>query len=83
MKPQVSDWVITFVEPTKNNGTDVCPAVITRVWSDTMVNVRTLNDSNNLEWKTSVRLFDTEEEARAMDFVGPIPLAAFWPPVTR
>ncbi len=80
MKPQIGDRVIAFVHPTKNNGTDVCPAVITRVWSDTMVNIKTFNDSNNLEHKTSVRLFDTEEGARAMDFIGPVPLAAFRPP---
>jgi hypothetical protein len=80
MKPSLGRIVIAFVHPTKNNGTDVCPAIITRVWSDTMVNIRTINDSNNMEHKASVRLFDTEEEARAMDFPGPAPLAAFWPP---
>jgi hypothetical protein len=79
MKPSLGRIVIAFVHPTKNNGTDVCPAVITRVWGDNTVNIRTLNDSNNLEWKTSVRLFDTEEEARAMDFIGDVPLACFWP----
>ncbi len=65
MKPSIGRIVIAFVDPLRNNGSDVCPAVITRVWSDTMVNVRTLNDSENLEWKTSITLFENEGQARA------------------
>lgn len=75
MKPSIGRIVITFVHETMNNGTDVCPAVITRVWSDTMVNVRTINDSQNMEWKTSVSLFATEDEARASGNKH----ACFWP----
>ena len=69
--------VVMLVDPATNNGSDTCPAVITRVWSDKLVNVRTLNDSESIQWKTSVSLFDTEDDARANGGH-----ACFWPPRT-
>jgi hypothetical protein len=56
----------------------VAPAIITRVWSDDVINVRVICDSENTLWKTSVKLFDTEAEAREHASTGLN--AAFWPP---
>jgi len=75
VKPTIGRIVIALVDPSRNNGTDVCPAIITRVWGPTMVNVKTLNDSLANEWLTSVTLFDTEDEAREHG-----PHSCFWPP---
>lgn len=36
------------------NFAEVCPAVVVRVWSDTCVNLKLLEDGNRNEWKTSV-----------------------------
>jgi hypothetical protein len=47
------------------NGAEVVPAIITRVWSDTMVNLQVFTDSGPVVAKTSVRLYDTPEDARA------------------
>lgn len=92
--PSVGRIVLVTVEPTRNNGSDVAPAVITRVWSDTLINVRALPDGYGTEVPafTSVRLFATREEldvARESkraewEAVGnsgsPIPNGAYWPP---
>lgn len=77
MKPSVGRIVLTPVNPTTNNGADVAPAIITRVWSDTNVNLRVLHDSENVSWKTSVKLCGSEEEARNPDMYGH---TAYWPP---
>ena len=63
-----------------SNGSDVAPAIVTRVWNEHpeggwVVNMRALCDSENLLWLTSVRLFDTEEQAREYG-----QNSAFWPP---
>lgn len=76
MKPSLGRIVLTLVAPETNNGADVAPAIITRVWSDTCVNIRTLNDSMNSEWKTSVYLEADEEAARARGGLR----VAYWPP---
>lgn len=78
--PSLCRIVLAGVTPETNNGADVCPAVITRVWGERpgggwTVNVKTLNDGLACEWKTSVVLFDTEDEARAYGITG----ACFWP----
>jgi len=53
-KPSVGCIVLVPIEPEMNNGSDVAPAIITRVWSDTTVNVRVLADSQNPPlWRTS------------------------------
>jgi hypothetical protein len=68
--------VIALVDPVSNNGSDLSPAVITRVWNDTLVNVKTIHDGSASEqWLTSVSLFDTEEEARTSGGH-----CCFWPP---
>jgi hypothetical protein len=75
VKPTIGCIVITLVDPAKNNGADLAPAIITRVWNDTMVNIKTLNDGLANEWKTSVSLFGTEDEARERGGYS----SCFWP----
>lgn len=77
MKPSLGRIVLMQVDPTWNNGADVAPAVITRVWNDRLVNLRVLCDSENTLWKTSVTLFDTPEEAAASPLTGHL---CYWPP---
>lgn len=79
-KPSIARIVIALVDPIGNNGADVCPATITRVWSEQAdgawtVNLKTIKDGNVDEWKTSVSLFETEEQARERGGH-----ACFWPP---
>jgi hypothetical protein len=80
--PSLGRVVIVLVEPTMNNGSDVASASITRVWSKHpdgdrwTINAKvTLDSSGGDLWKTSIGLFDTEEQARANG-----PHSAFWPP---
>lgn len=77
MKPSVGRIVFTPIAPETNNGQDYAPAMIVRVWNDTRVNLRVLHDSENITWKTSVKLCDSEEEARNPDAYGH---TAYWPP---
>lgn len=82
MKPSLGRIVFTRVDPLMNNGADIAPAVITRVWSDTLVNIRVMLDSENPPlWKTSVLLFDSEEDAKGNDAEGITAThACWWPP---
>ena len=73
MKPSLGRIVLAPVDPAQNNGADVAPAVITRVWSDEIVNVRVLLDSDAVLWKTSVALCADEEAAKGLH-------AVYWPP---
>lgn len=53
-KPSLGRIVLVPIEPEMNNGATVAPAIITRVWSDTTVNLRVLADSHNPPlWRTS------------------------------
>lgn len=79
MKPSIGCIVLVPIQPDSNNGSDVAPAIITRVWDEHplhgwLVNVRVLCDGEATLWLTSVSLCDTEEQAREHG------LAAFWPP---
>ena len=74
MKPSLARFVLAPVDPAVNNGADVAPAVITRVWSDELVNVRVLLDSDEVLWKTSVTVCADEDTARAKGH------AVYWPP---
>jgi hypothetical protein len=74
-KPSLGRVVIVPMDPALNNGADEAPAIITRVWSDTMVNVRVLTDSGehrSQDWRTSVSLRADKPEKPAHD--------AWWPP---
>jgi hypothetical protein len=48
-----------------NNGSDQAPAVITRVWSDELVNVKVLTDGHRDLWWTSVPLYAGPDELDA------------------
>jgi hypothetical protein len=52
-KPSVGRIVLVPIEPEMNNGATIAPAIITRVWNDTTVNLRVLADGQNLLWRTS------------------------------
>jgi hypothetical protein len=90
MKPSLCRIVLVAVDPKTNNGADVAPAVITRVWSDTMINVRVLLDTPEVPpSKTSITLYDSAEDMEAArvqrdesspHLVGSLMHAAYWPP---
>jgi hypothetical protein len=86
-QPAVGRIVHVFVEPALNNHADVAPAIITRVWSDELVNLRVLVDGkSDALWYTSVALFADRESAeqttnyRIASDGAHVPAAAFWPP---
>lgn len=67
-QPSIGRIVHVSVDPASNNGSDVAAAIITRVWSKELVNIRILSDSAaNPEWKTSVALVANQQAA--MDIV--------------
>lgn len=73
MTPSMGRIVMVNADPDENNGADQAPAVITRVWSDTLVNVRVFLDADTTpEWRTSVKLHDARPETVGHD--------AWWPP---
>jgi hypothetical protein len=96
MKPSVGRIVHVLVDPNVNNGSDVAPAVITRVWSDNCVNLRVLHDGPSIaapagrqDWLTSFTLHDSREaleehraarQAELPEGQTVSPFGAFWPP---
>lgn len=84
--PALGRIVHTFVDPARNNGADIAPAVITRVWNEQGVNLRVLLDGPDTLWFTSVVLCDDRDSAeqvkskRVADNGDHYPAAAFWPP---
>jgi len=80
--PTLGSVVIVGVDPELNNESDVCPAVVTLVVGANVnggwdVNVKTVPDAEGGgEWKESVRLFETEEDARNTG----IAISGYWPP---
>lgn len=82
--PSLGRVVLALVTPEWNNGADVAPAEITRVWSahpdgGWTVNYKINLDGEGQQWKTSARLFDTQPEAQAYTASTGL-AAAFWPP---
>ncbi|MER6533004.1 hypothetical protein ABT215_04115 [Streptomyces sp900105755] len=53
--PSIGRVVLVPADPAVNNGANVAPAIITRVWNDEVVNVRVLLDSDAVQWRTSVK----------------------------
>lgn len=85
-KPAVGRIVHVLMKPGDNNGSDVAPAVITRVWSEACVNVRVFADSGDVPWQTSVSLHADRAAAdaavapvREMHGDNAIVRAAWWP----
>lgn len=58
MKPSLGRIVLVPMDPTTNNGNELAPAVITRVWNDTLINVKVLTDAPLDQWRTSLTLLD-------------------------
>jgi hypothetical protein len=91
-KPAVGRIVHAVVDPTENNAGDIAPAIITRVWSDVLVNIRVLLDADPGdqrsalgEWRTSVPLAESREaldEAHRAQWgtEDAATFGAFWPP---
>lgn len=72
-KPSVGRVVHVSVNAAENNGQDYAPGIITRVWSDEMVNISVLLDSPaGPVQKTSVKLHDERPDASGH--------VAWWPP---
>lgn len=52
---RVGDIVLVAVDPLHNNGADTAPAIVTRTWSGTSINVRVLHDNDVApEWRCSL-----------------------------
>lgn len=97
-KPSVGRIVHVFADPAQNNGADISPAIITRVWGTdpgSAVNVRVFADGAGVPWLTSIPLYPDREAAQAFvdkskaewkamgDEAYPYTIiAAFWPPRT-
>lgn len=91
MKPAVGRIVHTFADPKLNNGAEIAPAIITRVWEGReppYVNIRVVHDGSAAPyWKTSVHVYPDEQAARdaagssiSGESSGGGLHAAFWPP---
>lgn len=75
--PSKGRMVFVPADPAMNNGDDYAVAVVTRVWSDTRVNVRVFLDAFTMPLhRTSVELFETRPEAAPAQG----DLVAWWPP---
>lgn len=63
-KPSLGRIVLVPMPRASNNGASIAPAVITRVWSDTTVNVRVLADARPSpdDWRTSATYVETLDE---------------------
>ncbi|MDQ0933812.1 hypothetical protein [Streptomyces turgidiscabies] len=71
--PAVGDVVLVPADPAENNGAAEAPAVVTRVWSATTVNVRVLLDSEAVIWRTSVLYREN------LDALEGVPAVWTWP----
>lgn len=69
LTPDVGDVVLVPMDPTLNNGAAVAPAIVTRVWNPTTVNVRILADSDAIERRTSVVYRDDFDDVAGPAFV--------------
>lgn len=77
--PTIGRIVIVPVDGQRSNGAACAPAIITRVWSDTCVNLRVIADTNSdlNSWRTSCTFVDE----LPMTDLGATPQAVWtWPP---
>lgn len=59
-QPSIGRVVLVPMDPRNNNGSNISPAIITRVWTETMVNVRVIPDGAfPTEARTSLSYTDT------------------------
>lgn len=59
--PSLGACVLVAVDPVMNNGSNIAPAIVTRVWGGTSINVRVLLDSEGVPlWRTSLTYADME-----------------------
>jgi hypothetical protein len=79
MKPSIGRIVTALVEPVRNNGADVCPAIITRVWDDEKVNIKLFTDTSETIHRTSVALCADRQSAEDILATGYAQRACFWP----
>lgn len=63
LEPDVGDVVLVAMDPDENNGAAAAPAVVTRVWSPTTINVRFLADGPSIGWRTSLTFVEELPEA--------------------
>lgn len=76
-KPSIGRIVLVPMHPADNNGQATAPAIITRVWSQGLVNVRVFPDDSAITFvRTSVSLFEDDEDASAVTGLH----TAWWPP---
>ncbi|MFE4649274.1 hypothetical protein [Streptomyces sp. NPDC056707] len=54
MQPSIGRVVLVPMDPATNNGASVAPAIITRVWTGTSINVQILADAPGCAWRTSL-----------------------------
>lgn len=47
MQPTIGRIVLVPMAPSVNNGADTAPAIISRVWNDTCINVRVMADNED------------------------------------
>lgn len=70
----VGDMVLVLSDPRQNNGSEVAPAVVTRVWEGTpYVNLKVLLDEHEVHWLTSVTYCDSrpeQSEVKVLDSSG-------------
>lgn len=83
-KPSVAQTVLAVGAFARSNGTDVAPAIITRVWGERedgnwTLNVKVLPDAGGVNNATSVTLYADEESAREAIGDNQHATACFWP----
>jgi hypothetical protein len=78
MKPSIARMVIVTGTAAASNGATEAPAIITRVWNDTMINVTVFPDCAPPVNLTSVLLYGDAETAKGA--LTSAPNAAYWPP---
>jgi hypothetical protein len=84
MTPSVGRIILVLVDPTKNNGSEIAPAIITRVWSETpngwCVNYKIFYDGVTIPGYASSAYLVADEQAARENETAMRGTRAFWPP---